>query len=185
MGVGFTCPTLGMDDGHGQANGPAGGPGAVFGHRQIATFDGFAFHLAGGQVEGTGCFRKAGNRCRGRFGSVGRAGCVGRCRRIGRFDRRHLGGGGQHFGRRRAAGDYLGQQQGQDQQRTAPEGVGLSPSVAIQVRRWSGSWTATTWPRAQTSPWTDSVVLTTTLRPLISWTCARSSSGPSIGVGRR
>jgi len=49
----------------------------------------------------------------------------------------------------------------------------------------SGSCTATTRPRAQTSPPALSVQETTTLRPLTSSTVARSASGGPSGVGRR
>ena len=48
-----------------------------------------------------------------------------------------------------------------------------------------GICTATTWPRAQISPPADTVSATTTLRPFISVTRPRISSGTPSGVGRR
>ena len=48
-----------------------------------------------------------------------------------------------------------------------------------------GIRTATTSPRAQTTPSTETVLSTTTLRPLISLITARTSSVSSIGVGFR
>jgi len=49
----------------------------------------------------------------------------------------------------------------------------------------SGTLTATTSPRAQISFRAERVMLTTTLRPLISLTLPRSSKSASSGVGRR
>ena len=49
----------------------------------------------------------------------------------------------------------------------------------------SGICTATTSPRAVATPPANTVVSTTTLRPLISFTRPRNSSSPSSGVGLR
>lgn len=53
------------------------------------------------------------------------------------------------------------------------------------LSRCSGIWTATTSPRAQTSPLAIRRDSTMTLRPLISFTVARTSKGTPSGVGRR
>ena len=49
----------------------------------------------------------------------------------------------------------------------------------------SGIWTPMASPMARSCPSAERVTVTTTLRPLISWTRPRSSSGVPIGVGRR
>jgi hypothetical protein len=53
------------------------------------------------------------------------------------------------------------------------------------VTKCSGILTATTSPRAQTTPSADNVAAMATLRPLISFTDARTSMGTPSGVGRR
>ena len=62
--------------------------------------------------------------------------------------------------------------------------LAAAPLYAPLTRR-SGTCTATTSPRTQISPRAMIVAVTTTLRPLISLTRARSSRGTPIGVGSR
>lgn len=70
-----------------------------------------------------------------------------------------------------------------DYQRCGSNGLEvLNPQSGYQL---SGMRTATTSPRAQTSPLAARVADIVTLRPLSSFTEARTSRGTPIGVGRR
>jgi hypothetical protein len=60
----------------------------------------------------------------------------------------------------------------------------INQPCAFGENKCSGAWTATTSPRAHTSPCAERVDATTTLRPLISFIVARTSSRTPKGVGR-